>query len=209
MVCLLHRRKLDANREIVEAAAGNPIAERAWREYHGFIEASASEVRRGPGMGFYIDLHGHGHDIQRLELGYLVSASKLALTDQQLALDLTMQSSSLWPMAVTTGRPFTSLLRGPQSLGAYLEAAGYPSVPSPAQPSPGSNPYFAGGYSTERHGTSADRRFAGVQIEANLDGVRDTGASRAAFAAALVRSIESFLAAQGLPLATVRFRKAG
>ena len=209
IVCLLHRRKLDANREIVEAAAGNAIAERAWREYHGFIEASAAEVRRGTGMGFYIDLHGHGHDIQRLELGYLVNASKLALTDAQLALDLTMQGSSLWPIHVTTGISFPAVLRGSSSLGADLEAAGYPSVPSPANPSPGNNPYFEGGYSTERHGTSADRRFAGLQIEANFDGVRDSAASRSAFATALVRAIESFLGAHGIPLVAAQARKAG
>ncbi len=209
IVSKLHRRKLDPNREIVEAAAGNAIAEQAWKEYHGFIEASAAEVRRTPGMGFYIDLHGHGHDIQRLELGYLVSSAKLALSDAQLALDLTMQTSSLWPLALTTGSSFPALLRGSGSLGAFLEAEGYPSVPSPANPSPGTNPYFDGGYSTQRHGTSADRRFAGVQIEANFDGVRDTAASRAAFAAALVRAVESFLGAHGVVMAGSRLRRAG
>jgi N-formylglutamate amidohydrolase len=209
IVSKLHRRKLDPNREIVEAAAGNPIAERSWKEYHGFIEASAAEVRRTPGMGFYIDLHGHGHDIQRLELGYLVSSAKLALSDAQLALDLTMQMSSLWPMALTTGTSFPALLRGSASLGAFLDAAGYASVPSPSDPSPGVNPYFEGGYSTERHGTSTDRRFAGVQIEANFDGVRDTAASRTAFAAALVRAVESFLGAHGVTLARSSLRKAG
>jgi N-formylglutamate amidohydrolase len=209
IVCKLHRRKLDANREIVEAAAGNPVAQRAWREYHGFIEASANDVRLGQGLGFYVDLHGHGHDIQRLELGYLIGAAKLGLTDQQLALDLTIMSSSLWPIASTSGVSFPLVLRGSNSLGAYLDAAGFPTVPSPATPSPGSNPYFEGGYSTERHGTSSDRRFAGVQIEANLDGVRDTPASRSAFASALVAALESFLRAHGIPLSSAALRKAG
>jgi N-formylglutamate amidohydrolase len=209
IVCKLHRRKLDANREIVEAAAGNPVAERAWREYHGFIEASTADIRRGPGMGFYVDLHGHGHDIQRLELGYLVSATKLGLTDQHLALDLTMMSSALWPIASSSGVSFPSVLRGSNSLGAYLDAAGFPSVPSPTIPSPGNNPYFEGGYSTERHGTSTDRRFAGVQIEANLDGVRDTQASRSAFGTALVSALDSFLRAHGIPMAKAALRKQG
>ncbi len=191
IICRLSRRKLDANREIVEAAAGNPIAQRAWREYHGFIEASAAEVRRTPGLGFYVDLHGHGHDIQRLELGYLLSASVLSLDDAQLSLHVATRSSSLWPMSVSVGTPFPVLLRGTSSLGAYLEAAGYPSVPSPANPSPGSAPYFDGGYSTQRHGTS--NAFAGVQIESNFDAVRDSPASRAAFAGALVSSLQAFL----------------
>ncbi len=36
----LARVKLDANREIVEAALGDPQAETAWYEYHDFIQAS-------------------------------------------------------------------------------------------------------------------------------------------------------------------------
>lgn len=202
IICRLSRRKLDANREIVEAAAANPFAERAWREYHGFIEASAAEVRRTPGLGFYVDLHGHGHDIQRLELGYLLGGSVLALSDAQLPLSVAVPTSSLWPVAVHSGTPFPALLRGSVSLGAYLEAAGFPSVPSPAAPSPGSAPYFDGGYSTQRHGTSTDNRFAGVQIESNMNGVRDTPANRAAFASALVSSLELFLGTVRTPART-------
>ena len=33
----LERAKMDPNREIQEAAEGNPFAERAWTEYHDFI----------------------------------------------------------------------------------------------------------------------------------------------------------------------------
>src|SRR5436309_5991656 len=36
IICRIHRRKLDCNREIVEAAAGNALAEQAWKEYQGF-----------------------------------------------------------------------------------------------------------------------------------------------------------------------------
>ena len=34
----LDRVKLDPNREIDEAAQDNPFAERAWNEYHGYID---------------------------------------------------------------------------------------------------------------------------------------------------------------------------
>ena len=33
VICRLHRRKVDCNREIIEAAAGNPTAEQAWKEF--------------------------------------------------------------------------------------------------------------------------------------------------------------------------------
>lgn len=200
IICQLHRRKLDANREIVEAAAGNPDAERSWREYHGFIEASGAEIRLGPGMGFYIDLHGHGHDIQRLELGYLLDAAALAMSDAQLTGGAPATGSSLWPLAISSDIAFPALLRGPGSLGALLEGAGFPSVPGPTTPGPGSAPFFEGGYSTQRHGLPAAGRFAGLQIEANLVGVRDTPQSRAAFAAALAGALDSFLRGRGVAL---------
>src|SRR5437870_345025 len=69
IICRIHRRKLDCNREIVEAAAGNPLAEQAWREYQVFIDAAHAAVVERQGRGLYIDLHGHGHAEQRLELG--------------------------------------------------------------------------------------------------------------------------------------------
>ncbi len=196
----LSRRKLDANREIVEAAAGNAAAERAWREYHGFLEASVAESRRVAGGGFYVDIHGHGHDIQRLELGYLLSAATLSLPDSQLNADVSRQSSSIWPLAIATGQPFAVVLRGSQSLGSLFEIAGYPSVPSASTPGPGSAPYFDGGYSTARHGRSGDARFAGVQVEINYDGVRDTEANRNRFAEAFVDVLADFLAAHGAAL---------
>jgi hypothetical protein len=189
----LHRLKLDPNRDIVEGAAGNPVAENAWREYHGFIEGAIAESRRGPAVGFYVDLHGHGHPIQRIELGYLIGAAKLDLTDAQLDADPTAQSNSARALALLTDRPLSQVIRGPQSLGAWLATEGYATVPSPADPSPGAAPYFEGGYSTERHGTSADNRFAGVQAELNFTGIRDTPANRQAFARKLVTALEGFL----------------
>src|SRR5207249_8145611 len=83
-ICRIHRRKLDCNREIVEATAGNPLAEQAWREYQTFIDAAQAAVIARHGRGLYIDLHGHGHAEQRLELGYLHSVDQLAADDVTL-----------------------------------------------------------------------------------------------------------------------------
>ena len=85
IICRIHRRKLDCNREIVEAAAGNPLAEQSWHDFQGFVDAAQATVVRHHGRGLYIDLHGHGHAEQRLELGYLHSAEQLALSDAKLS----------------------------------------------------------------------------------------------------------------------------
>lgn len=195
IVVHLHRRKLDANRAIVEAAEGNPTAERAWREYHGFIEAAREHVASEHGRGFYVDLHGHGHDVQRLELGYLLTSAQLAGDDASLNEPTIVQRSSIRRLAEEGASTHAALLRGPQSLGTLFEAEGYPAVPSAAQPAPGGDPYFTGGYSTARHGSRDGGAVDGVQIEANRIGVRDTDANREAFAAALARVVETFFEA--------------
>ncbi|HYW08407.1 MAG TPA: hypothetical protein VE913_15720, partial [Longimicrobium sp.] len=68
----LRRAKMDANRDLAEAGCGNARADSAWHEYHRFVDAARAAVLASEGKGFYLDLHGHGHPLQRLELGYLV-----------------------------------------------------------------------------------------------------------------------------------------
>lgn len=188
IVCHLRRTKLDANREVGEAAQGNAEAIQAWTEYHDFVGTATRAVAAAYGRGVYIDLHGHGHDKQRLELGYLLSSSTLDLTDGQLdAGGYGNQSSLRLALGLTPGS-FSQLLRGPASLGGLLGAA-VPSVPSPAAPSPGDDPYFEGGYSTSRHTAT----IPGLQIETNFNGVRDSPSSRAQFAETLAAALASFL----------------
>lgn len=187
----LRRTKLDANREIVEAAQGNAEAMRAWTEYHAFIEQAMTLARQRAGNGFYVDLHGHGHPLARLELGYLLTATQLNQSDQALNAANALTSSSLRLAATTSSLSAAALLRGPRSLGGLLEGL-IPAVPSPAMPSPGADPYFNGGYSTDRH----TNVLPGVQIESHYTGVRDSAASRAAASAALADTLLQFLREQ-------------
>lgn len=190
----LRRTKLDPNREIGEAAQDNPFAELAWHEFQGFIDVATSTVAQSYGSGFYIDLHGHGHAIPRAELGYLLSSSQLNRSDAEMdALGLAAQSS-IRALADESPLPFSQLLRGGTSLGGYLQAEGVRSVPSPSDASPGSDPYFSGGYNTDRHGSrAAQRTVSGVQIELHMPGIRDTDANRRAFGVALARATEAYM----------------
>ena len=189
-ICLgrnnLHRSKLDANREVVEAAQGNAEAILAWNEYHGFLELATRAVVSASGRGLYIDLHGHGHAKARLELGYLLTGTVLDRTNAELDSQGVASRSSLRLAMMFTASSFSEMLRGATSLGARL--APVPSVPSPADPSPGADPYFEGGYSTARHTAT----IPGLQIESHF-GVRDTAAAREAFAATLADAVLAFL----------------
>ncbi len=86
------------------------------------------------------------------------------------------------------------LLRGSFALGTLLTNAGYPSVPSQQTPSPGSNPYFEGGYNTANYTSYASGKTVnGLQIECNYNNVRDTYTSRKRFGDSLSTVLVQFL----------------
>lgn len=189
----LHRTKVDVNRDLAEAADGNRLAEQAWREHHGFIDHASARVEAEHGAGFYVDVHGHGHDIDRLELGYLLDSSDLAASDAELDANI-VEKSSIRVLVETSDLVFSKLIRGDTSLGTLYESAGVPAVPSAAQPDPGKAPFFSGGYSTRRHGSRDGGTVSGVQIEAHRVGLRDAAANRARFGGISASVLEEYLA---------------
>lgn len=195
IVSKLYRGKLDPNRSRTAGACGDAEAEIAWDEYHDFIDAARAKVASDYGRGWFTDIHGHGHDIQRLELGYLLEASDLQQTDGTLNGSSAYENeSSFRTFSAGTTVSFSNVLRGSASLGTLLEAAGYPSVPSTSTPHPLSGEsYFSGGYSTQRHACAGGGNICGLQIEHDST-VRATSTSRANYAAALAGVYETFLA---------------
>ena len=199
----LARRKLDANRLQTEAACGDPTALRALNEWHAFIDAAKTTVRQSTGKGWYVDMHGHSHTKQRLELGYLLTGAQLSLSDAMLDANRSFQdTASMRTLSETAPISFSALLRGASSLGTLYSASGFPSVPSAADPGPGTDEYFSGGDNTRRHacgeeanalgGTTAGV-ICGVQIEAHFVGVRDTQANRDRFGDATATVLASYL----------------
>lgn len=204
-VVLMHlsRRKLDANRTATEAACGNATALDALGEWHTFIEIAKSAVLRASGKGWYIDLHGHAHAVQRLELGYLLPASDLDRTNAELdATNAAEDRSSIRSLSLFSTASFSAALRGPNALGTLFEANGFRAVPSASDPVIAGADYFNGGDNTLRHscssgagalGGSSFGQICGVQIEANFTGVRDNITNRERFGAALAVVLEQFL----------------
>ncbi|TVR59787.1 MAG: hypothetical protein EA422_14675 [Gemmatimonadales bacterium] len=190
----LHRRKMDANRDVEEGAQGNPEAIRAWREFHAWTETAMALVRASHSRGLYMDVHGHGHEVQRLELGYLLTGAHLALDDAALDGPDLADRSSLREMTSWTGRTPSQVVRGPGSLGDLFHHQGYPAVPSPQDRHPAGAPYLSGGYNTRRYGCRDGGGICGFQLEANRIGVRDSGPALGAFAGATARVLLDALA---------------
>jgi len=131
---LAHRRHLDLNRSQTESGANYGDAQlELWKSYHRAIEVECEKARKvGQGEALFIDLHGHAHGHDFIELGFAISATDLRKPDTALA-------DPEW-------------VRGPKSLGARLDAVQLESVPSPTRPAPQlDEEYFSGGYSVRRH----------------------------------------------------------
>ncbi len=173
IINLLHRKKFDANRDIDDAADGNPTIEQAWYGYHAFIDSAKAQVIQDYGRGLFMDIHGHAHTIQKIELGYLLSRSELQLSDSILNTVSFIEESSIRTLVGDNIQSLShsELLRGQNSFGTLLDNKGFPSVPSLSDPFPqSSESYFDGGYNTQRHGS---RDNAGdidaIQFELNQD----------------------------------------
>lgn len=148
-------------------------------------------------------MHGHGHAIQRLELGYLLSTTQINLTDAQLDANVAFEdTSSIRTLSRTAPVSFATLLRGASSLGTLYANNGFRSVPSSVDPRPNADPYFSGGDDTRRHACGAEAtafggatggNICGVQIESNFTGVRDNATNRDRFGDVTAIVLEQYL----------------
>lgn len=197
----LRRTKLDANRALGEAANGNAEAEEAWNAFHAFIDSAEQMVMADFSKGIFFDLHGHGHDIQRLELGYLLSRSELQMSDAQLDGNNFVNESSIKNLVSTNVNTLShsELLRGTQSFGEITSLKNYPAVPSKQDPAPNNGEsYFTGGYNTDRYGSHKGGSIDAIQIECNQD-VRFVEADRKVFADSLAISMLDFIETHYFP----------
>jgi len=206
IICNVQRTKVDCNREIIEGAQNNTNTQTLWREFHAFLNIARKQVSNSYGRGLYIDLHGHGHAIQRNEIGYNLSDSLLFKSILSSSDD---NNSTIYALSVRSRQNFNDLVRGNLSLGALLEKRGYPCIPSPANPNPGTNSagvtntYFNGGYNVETYGTSSANggTIDAIQIECNYSNVRakssfssdsENAVVRATYASNLVASLDEY-----------------
>ncbi len=191
----LHRRKLDPNRGIEIAALGNPIAEKAWYEFHSFIDSAIFEVENKFGKGLYIDLHGHRHNVKRVELGYLLAGEELRLDDDFLNDESFYEYSSLRHLIDNNlnSLSYVELLRGELSFGTMLENRGFKCVPSLQTPYPKTGePIFSGGYNTKRHSSVSGNKMDGIQIEIDLE-LRSDPVRRPVFSKTLSEVIVEYI----------------
>ena len=192
---LLHRKKLDMNRELLSATDSNASLDDYWYDYHLFIDSAKSTISKNYGKGLFVDMHGHGHTKQRIELGYLVSKTTLGLSDSLINLPLYTNFTSIRSLALSNLQSLShvALLRGPFSMGSLLDNKGFPSVPSSSDPFPvATDDYFNGGYNTVRHGSNSSGQIDAIQFEL-YSSIRFDSTERKKFADSLVGILINYL----------------
>jgi hypothetical protein len=196
IVCNISRKDVDQNRDIDEATCGDPSMAAPWKTFHTYIDSALAEAVQKFGACIYIDLHGHGHPIQRLELGYLLNEKKLSTVYSKEEV-IPVKTTSLGNLLkrLNTGDIY-SWLFGPGAFGTLMAEKGFPAVPSQQDPLPKEGEkFFNGGYNTKRYTGPDYPNVFGWQIECNYKGVRDP-AGRPAFAMAfsevIVKMIRQF-----------------
>jgi len=195
----LHRVKFDGNRDLDEATGSHTMLNGVWNSWQSALDSSTARAARVGGRALYLEVHGHAHEVARIELGYLLTGTQLRLSDSALTVGSVMRQSSIARLVTDarSGASDVALLRGAASLGALLTGAGYPAVPSPADPAPkAADSYFTGGYNTVRHGSRDGGATDAIQMECYFAGLRDTAENRAAFADQLAVALAEFLLKQ-------------
>lgn len=191
----LHRSKMDANRDISEAALGNQQAEEAWMDFQQFIDTAKFQVNQQFQKGLFLDLHGHAHEAQRIEWGYLLSRIELQYSDDQLDQAGLADQTSFKSLLESNKQKLSlsELIRGDASLGSLMAEKGFAGVPSKQDPYPNEGEgYFSGGYNTRRHGSFEKGTIDGVQVECNQD-IRFNDRVRQTFATRFAEVLITFL----------------
>mmetsp|Transcript_24169 Transcript_24169/g.52129 ORF Transcript_24169/g.52129 Transcript_24169/m.52129 type:complete len:397 (-) Transcript_24169:100-1290(-) len=135
----LHRSKLDANREIDEAAQGNAVAEEAWEKFHTLIHFSQINLRDHFGTStvtsstgssktgvhaLMFDMHGyagtdwHEDGSPLIQWGYRISDNSLehCPLDSRSAYSIGTLTHARW----MDGHSYECLVRGPGSLASRV-----------------------------------------------------------------------------------------
>ena len=193
---LLQRSRFDANRDLLEATAGNHELEPTWHWLHASIDTAKGAAIRQAGRGLVIDLHAHAHEVDRVEVGYLLQANTFRRSDDAIIADSRRLGSSISSIAANsrTGDSFAAMHNGTNSMGGLLAAAGLPAVPSPADRAPKEgDEYFNGGYNTYRHGSVKGGLVDAIQLEVPVDLIGDKPESVQRVAGIVATALATYL----------------
>ncbi|CAF0919649.1 unnamed protein product [Adineta ricciae] len=140
-----NRKKIDFNREIVEATFQHPNAIKAYHGYHGYIERAVKKINKNfNGKGLLIDLHQHAqgrYTMVGMRLsGVQLNTNNLSCTSIERLIELSCPDNR------------SECIFGSKALGTFLESNGLGTAyPSLNNPKPENKTFYRGGYITNRY----------------------------------------------------------
>lgn len=189
----LSRKHLDQNRELDNGATcGNKQVEKTWYAFHNFVDSALNLATIGGKKTMYIDLHGHGHKNQRLEIGYNLSKGELndILSDN---FDEKAKNHSLANLLKSqSSLNFKEIIFGDNAFGTFLVNNEVPATPSKQDLVPTKDEaFFSGGDNTRRFTGKKYPNVFGLQIES--DGTARRTANRATTAKGISEAVVQYL----------------
>ena len=195
----ISRGKLDPDLNQMDGAQGNSYANLSYGTYHSFLQTAIDSVEAYFDAGILLNLVEHNHSNQKVELGYLLSASDLDLTNLQL--NSYSAQSSVSQIADISTSSFAEVIRGYNSLGTLIVGRSYTSndvaysfeaVPTLDNPTIGSTDYSSGGYTIAQYGSSNGGKINGIDVATPFAGFRDNANAYRALAVILEESVKIF-----------------
>ena len=195
----ISRSKLDPDLNQMDGAQGNSYANLSYGTYHSFLQTAVDSVEAYFDAGILLNLVEHNHSNQIVELGYLLSASDLDLTNLQL--NSYSAQSSVSQIADISTSSFAEVIRGYNSLGTLIVGRSYTSndvtysfeaVPTLDNPTIGSTDYSSGGYTIAQYGSSNGGKINGIDVATPFAGFRDNANAYRALAVILEESVKIF-----------------
>ncbi len=189
------RTKLDPDANLMDGAQGNSYANLSYGTYHSYLQTAIDSVEAHFDAGILLNLVEHNHSVQQIELGYLLSAENLNLSDS--GLNAYESESSLNQISSISASSFAEVIRGYSSFGNLLFGASYNGytfnvVPTLDNPTPGTNPYLSGGYTLQSYGSSDSGKINAIDIATPYVGYRDNANAYRAVGVVLETAVVGF-----------------
>lgn len=194
VIAHLARKHVDQNRELNRGGTcGYEPLNATWNAFHNYVDSAINLAGQNKQKVMYVDLHGHAHQKQRLELGYNIDIEDLVAIKNG---DKSMSSKfNGFHHIVNDKKQFTlsNLLFGDKGFGTLLANYGVPTVPSKQDPYPiDDEPYFSTGPNTRRFASKKYSNVYGFQLECHKE-ARYTKNGRNQTAVAFGKSVVDFL----------------
>jgi N-formylglutamate amidohydrolase len=192
----IHRIKIDLNRSLETSVCQDETSNELWQLFHQQIERYRRDITQKYGRGLLIDIHGHGHPIQRIELGYLITSQQLINSSNEDNFNDLNTNISIKSLVSNhpENQTLNQILLGPNSLGTLLTAQGFPAVPSEQDPAPNvGDPFFSGGANTKNYGSRDGGKIDAIQLELNRQGLRQESENRQEFSHVFARIISVYM----------------